>query len=65
MIRDYLERCDEVLKDGSMPTVDHLYEFLDHCAESFKDCHKSVMRRIGIDDLIKDEYLFTEMKDVA
>jgi len=65
MISDYLERCDKALQDGSMPTVDHLYEFLDTCAETFKDCHKSVMRRIGIDDLIKDEYLFTEMRDAV
>jgi len=65
MIRDYIDQCEQLLKDGSAPTVDHLYKFLDDCAETFKDCHKAVMRRIGIADLIKDEYLFTEIRDAA
>lgn len=65
MISDYVNECEAMMKDGKAPTVDNLYNFLDHCAEVFKDCHKAVMRRIGISNLIKDEYLFQEMRDVA
>lgn len=65
MISDYVNECEAMMKDGKAPTVDNLYNFLDHCAEVFKDCHKAVMRRIGIDNLIKDEYLFQELRDTA
>lgn len=65
MISDYVNECEVMMKDGKAPTVDSLYNFLDHCAEVFKDCHKAVMRRIGIDNLIKDEYLFQELRDTA
>ena len=65
MIKNYVNSCDTMLKEGKAPTVDHLYDFLDQCAKTFKDCHKAVMRRIGINDLIKDEYLFQEMRNAV
>ena len=65
MIKQYVDDCDALLKDGKAPTVNHLYDFLDQCAENFKDSHKAVMRRIGINNLIKDEYLFQEMRDAV
>ena len=58
---DYVSSVDEMLqsKEG-MPTVNSLYDWLDKMAETFKDAHKDVLKRIGITELIKDEYLYME-----
>ena len=53
---------DKMIAEGKMPTVKHLYDFLDKMAETFHDAHKAVMNRIGIKELIKDEFLYLEKK---
>ena len=65
VITDYLSDVEKMINEKKMPSVNHLYDFLDQCADIFQDAHKAVMKRIGIDELIKDEYLFKEMRDVA
>ena len=65
IIIDYLTEVEKMIAEKKMPSVNHLYDFLDQCADIFQDAHKAVMKRIGIDELIKDEYLFQEMRDAA
>lgn len=56
---DYVNSVDEMLKSKEvMPTVNSLYDWLDKMAETFQDAHKDVLKRIGITELIKDEYLY-------
>jgi len=62
IIKDYIAGEDKMIAEGKMPTVKHLYAFLDHMAEMFQEAHKDVLDRIGIKDLIKDEYLYLEDK---
>lgn len=58
---DYVNSVNEMLqKKEGMPTVNSLYDWLDKMAETFKDAHKNVLKRIGITELIKDEYLYME-----
>jgi hypothetical protein len=63
IIRDYVVSEDEMINKGQMPTVEHLYAFLDRMAVQFNDAHKMVMKRIGIKDLIKEDFLYLEDKD--
>ncbi len=63
IIRDYVASEDKMIAEGKMPTVKHLYAFLDRMAETFHDAHKDVMQRIGIKELIKEEFLYLEKKD--
>jgi predicted Fe-Mo cluster-binding NifX family protein len=63
IIADYIAREDKMIAEGKMPTVKHLYAFLDRMAETFHDAHKDVMARIGIKELIKDEFLYLEDKE--
>jgi len=63
IIRDYVASEDEMISQGKMPTVQHLYAFLDSMAVQFNDAHKLVMKRIGIKDLIKEEFLYLEDKN--
>ena len=62
VIADYIAGEDKMISDGKMPTVRHLYAFLDRMAETFHDAHKDVLNRIGIKELIKDEFLYLEDK---
>ena len=63
IIRDYVASEDEMINKGKMPTVQHLYAFLDRMAFQFNDAHKIVMNRIGIKELIKEDFLYLEDKD--
>ena len=51
---------DMIKKQDGMPTVCHFYDWLDKMAITFKDAYKDVLKRIGIQSLIKDEYLYME-----
>jgi len=62
IIRDYVASEDEMINKGQMPTVEHLYAFLDRMALQFNDAHKLVMKRIGIKELIKEDFLYLEDK---
>jgi hypothetical protein len=62
IIADYIAGEDKMIAEGKMPTVKHLYAFLDRMAETFHDAHKDVMKRIGIKELIKEEFLYLEKK---
>ena len=63
IIGDYIVSEDKMIAEGNLPTVKHLYAFLDRMAEMFHDAHKDVMQRIGIKDLIKEDFLYLEKKD--
>ena len=65
LIMDYLSEVEAMVDDNKYPSVQHLYNFLDRCADIFQDAHYAVMARIGIKDLLKGEYLFKELKDVS
>ena len=62
IIRDYVASEDAMISEGKMPTVEHLYAFLDSMAVQFNDAHKLVMNRIGIKELIKEDFLYLEDK---
>ena len=63
VIADYIASEDKMIKEGQMPTVKHLYAFLDNMADTFHDAHKDVMERIGIKELIKEDFLYLEKKN--
>ena len=63
IIADYIAKEDKMITEGKLPTVKHLYAFLDKMAETFHDAHKDVMKRIGIKELIKEDFLYLEKKD--
>jgi hypothetical protein len=62
VIADYIAGEDKMISEGKMPTVRHLYAFLDRMAETFHDAHKDVLNRIGIKELVKEEFLYLEKK---
>ena len=63
IILDYVAEENAMIAEGNFPTVNRLYAFLDRMVDTFHDAHKDVLARIGIKELIKDEYLYLENKD--
>ena len=63
VINKYVTECQRLIdEDDKMPNVTHLYEFLDHCVEVFGKEYEHVMKHIGIDTLVRNEYLYRSTK---
>ena len=58
VIGKYISTCEELIEEGKMPNIDHLYEFLDNCVEVFGEEYIKVMNHIGIKELVRSEWLF-------
>ena len=53
------DTCEKMMsEDGVIPTIDHLYEFLDKCVETFGEEYIKTMHHIGITELVRSEWLF-------
>jgi hypothetical protein len=63
LIAEYIANENAMIAQGKFPSVKSLYAWLDKMAETFHDAHKDVMERIGIKDLLKEDYLYLEKKD--
>jgi hypothetical protein len=63
VIIDYVNAENDMIEKGNYPTVKRLYAFLDRMVDTFHDSHKDVLQRIGIKNLIRDEFLYLENKD--
>jgi len=62
IIGNYIAFCDDMIEKGHMPKVTHLYEFLDDMVEQFGDAHQDVINHIGLDKLLRGEFLYREDK---
>ena len=59
VIGDYINSCEKMMdEEGTMPSVNHFYTFLDKCVENFGEEYIKVMNHIGINDLVRSEWLF-------
>ena len=57
-IKQYINQCEELIAEKAYPSIDHLYEFLDKCVETFGEEYIKVMNHIGIKELVRSEWLF-------
>ena len=58
LVKQYLHQTEEMIKEGNMPTIDHLYKFLDDCADMFENEYMRVMKRIGLDKIVRKDLLY-------
>ena len=66
VIAKYIAECERLInEEGVMPNVDHLYEFLDNAVKVFGNEYHRVLKHIGLDGLIKQEYLYRSTKDLS
>ena len=62
VIAKYIASCDKLLEEDQVPSVNHLYEFLDRCVEIFGEEYKNVLKHMGLDNLVRQEYLYRSTK---
>jgi hypothetical protein len=63
VIGKYIAECQRLIdEEGKVPNITHLYEFLDNCVEIFGDEYKNVMKHIGLDNLVRQEFLYRSTK---
>jgi len=60
-LQDYILANEEMLEDGQEPTIEHFHNFLDAMGDKYKDAYKANMKRIGIKNLIHDDFIFREL----
>ena len=64
-IAQYIATCEKMLEEGVVPNITHLYEFLDKCVEIFGDEFLHVLKHIGLDGIIKKDYLYRSQRDLG
>ena len=62
VIAKYIATCEKLIEEGDVPNINHIYEFLDKAVEIFGNEYKHVMAHIGLDDLVRQEYLYRSTK---
>ena len=65
VIGEYIRACNTMLEEGRPPNITHLYEFLDYCVDSFGKEFHHVLKHIGLDGIIKQDYLYRSQRDLG
>ena len=60
-LHEYILANEELLNNGKEPNIEHFHNFLDAMADKYKDAHKAVMKRIGLKNLIREDFIFREL----
>ena len=58
LIENYIVTCEKMIDEGKLPTVSHLFEFLDRMVDMFEDSHKLVAEHIGLSSIIRKDFLY-------
>ena len=59
-LHDYIVRNEKSLEKGKFLSIKSFHDFLDKMADIFEDEHKICMHRIGLKQLIRDNFLYSE-----
>ena len=62
VIAKYIATCDKLLEEGKVPNAEHFFDFLDKCFEIFGEEYKHVLKRMGLDTLVRQEFLYRSTK---
>ena len=65
VIAKYIAHCEKQLEEGNVPNINSLYEFLDRAVEIFGNEYKHVMAHIGLDDLVRQDFLYKSTKEFS
>ena len=61
-IQEYIRAVDDAIENEQAPNVNHLYRFLDRMVDTFLNAHQDVLSDIGLDKLLRGEFLYREDK---
>jgi hypothetical protein len=60
LVQMYLGGVEKLTQDNNFTNITVLYEFLDQMYDTFKDEYKHAMKRIGLEKLVSEEFLYLE-----
>ena len=58
ILEDYIQQVNNMMDEGKLPSVEHLYMFLDKMMQDFEKAHILVMDHIGLKTIIREDYLY-------
>jgi hypothetical protein len=62
MAARYVNAMSEAITADKAPSIDSEYLFLDEMYELFKNEYKRAVKRMGLDSVIHENFLYTELK---
>jgi hypothetical protein len=63
LVNNYLAEVQKLHSAGqNFATINVLYDFLDRMYNTFKDAHTAVLKEMGLDNLVHEEFLYLEEK---
>jgi len=65
VISKYIAHCEQQLEEGNVPNINSLYEFLDSVVEIFGDEFHHVLKHIGLEGIIRQDYLYRSQRDLG
>ena len=59
MLHDYVTTNENRISQGAEPDVAHFHDFLDNMANKFSDAHVQSLKRIGLKELVREDWCYT------
>lgn len=60
LVQGYLGTIEKDVNNNKFPSIESLYEFLDQMHENFKGEYLKAVKRIGLDHLLDDDFLYNK-----
>ena len=65
LTRDYMHSVRAEIDSGKFPSVQSMHMFLEQMVETFKDEHQHSLKRMGLEKIVNDDYVYKKRLDTA
>ena len=65
LTRDYMHSVKTEIDEGKFPSVQSMHMFLEQMVETFKDEHQHSLKRMGLEKIVNDDYVYKKRLDTA
>jgi hypothetical protein len=60
LVKNYVMHTEQEIQQGKFPNIEHFEEFLDKITNEFQNEYKLVLKRMGLEDIGKDWYIYLD-----
>ena len=65
LTRDYMHSVKSEIDEGKFPSVQSMHMFLEQMVETFKDEHQHSLKRMGLEKIVNDDYVYKKRLDTT
>jgi len=65
LTRDYMHSVKTEIDEGKFPSVQSMHMFLEQMVETFKDEHQHSLKRMGLEKIVNDDYVYKKRLDTT